>query len=451
MLTCLAKAELVSGVGDAGAHLREAVTLARKAGLDGALIEALLVNVRTSFDEEQQSDPEKIELLEHALALPGDTPARRARLLGALAVESIFVGDATRRGPLLDEALELARRSGDPRALVEVSAGRFLARPRSTWSAAQFKADRPLFGEAVDAAAILGDPVAVATTQTHAAFGALIVGDGEQLRTHTAALSQTAAGGQNQIAFRAELLLGQCIATLEGRLVDAEALSREVSDTWRMTGLAETAAGRAVAHIALRREQSRLPELIAALTTGGASRPPAAASTAATAYALVESGARDDAAILLHRADHAGFHDIPDDVDWPMALALWSEVASRIGDRHAAAEIYEVLRPHDGTQMCTGSVGGGPSARLLAILENLLGCPADADRHFAEAIAFSRRLMSPVWVARCQLDWAQTWMERGETAWAAQLVDDADAAAGMLALPALRLQWGSLRDQLDRA
>ena len=272
MLTCLAKAELVSGVGDAGAHLREAVTLARKAGLDGALIEALLVNVRTSFDEEQQSDPEKIELLEHALALPGDTPARRARLLGALAVESIFVGDATRRGPLLDEALELARRSGDPRALVEVSAGRFLARPRSTWSAAQFKADRPLFGEAVDAAAILGDPVAVATTQTHAAFGALIAGDGEQLRTHTAALSQTAAGGQNQIAFRAELLLGQCIATLEGRLVDAEALSREVSDTWRMTGLAETAAGRAVAHIALRREQSRLPELIAALTTGGARR-----------------------------------------------------------------------------------------------------------------------------------------------------------------------------------
>jgi len=451
VLTCLAKAEMVSGVGDACAHLREAVTLARKAGLDDAMAEALLVNVRTSFDEEQESDPEKLELLEHALALPGDTPARRARLLSALAVESIFVGDPTRRGPMLDEALELARRSGDPRALVEASAGRFLARPRSTWSAAQFAADRPLLSEALDAALALGDPIWVATTQTHAGLGALIAGDGEQLRAHTETLSLTSGGGQNQIALRSHLLLSQSIATLDGRLVDADARSREASDMWRMTGSVETDKGRAVAQIALRREQSRLAELIPALTADGTARPAAALAVAASAFALVESGSRDDAAILLHRADHSGFHDIPDDVDWPLAVALWSEVAAQVGDRHAAAELYEVLRPHDGTQMCMGAVSGGPAARLLAILENLLGRPTDADRHFAEVVDFSRRLMSPVWVARCQLDWAQTWIERGETTLAAQLAAEADAAAGMLALPALRLQWASLRDQLDRA
>jgi len=449
VLTCLAKAEWVSGVGDAGAHLREAVTLARKAELDEAMIEALLVNVRTSFDMEQESDPEKIELLEYALTLPGATPPRRARLLGALAVESIFGGEPARRGPMLDEALELARRSGDPRALIEVSASRFLSMPRSTWSAAQFTLDRPLFDDALGAAETLGDPIWVATTRSHVALGALIAGDGEQLRRHTTALAETSAGGQNQIALRSHLVLGRSLATLEGRLADAEALSKEASDVWRVTGLAETDARRAIGQIALRREQSRLADLIPALTSDETSRPPAAVAVAATAFALVESGHRDDAAILLHRADHAGFHDIPDDVDWPVALALWSEVATQIGDRHAAAELYEVLRPHDGTQMCAGEVACGPAARLLAVLENLLGHPADADRHFDEAIAFSRGLMSPVWVARCQLEWAQTWVERGETAWATQLADDADATAGMLALPALRLQWASLQDQLD--
>jgi hypothetical protein len=100
--------------------------------------------------------------------------------------------------------------------------------------------------------------------------------------------------------------------------------------------------------------------------------------------------------------------------------------------------------------MSSAGVGCGPAARLLALLEIVLDQPNDADGHFAEAIDFSRGMESPVWTARCQLDWAQTWMDRGAVAWAAQLTDDADTTAGMLALPALQRQWMNLRDQLDR-
>ncbi len=450
LLTLLAKAELVSGVGDAGAHLREAVVLARKAELDDAMIEALLVNVRTSFDQEQQSDPEKIELLEYSLGLPG-SPARRARLLGALAVESIFLGASTRRGPILDDAREQARLSGDQQALIEVSAAEFVARPRSIWSARQFRLDRPLFGRALDAALTLGDPLWVATTQTNAAFCTFTAGDGEMLRSQVMTLSETSAGGQNQIALRSHLVLGHALAVIDGRLADAETLSAEACDVRRMTGTIQTDKVGAISQLALRREQERLPELIPALTVDAASRPPSAAAAAAVAFALVESDHRDDAAILLHRASHAGFGDIPDDIEWPLAVALWSEVAAYIGDRRAASDLCEILRPHDGIQMTSGSVGCGPASRLLANLEVLLGRPTDADRHFDEAIAFSRGLMSPVWMARCQLDWAQTWLERGETTRAAQLTDEADATAGALALPALGRQWAALRDQLDQA
>ncbi len=134
-----------------------------------------------------------------------------------------------------------------------------------------------------------------------------------------------------------------------------------------------------------------------------------------------------------------------------MAVALWSEVAAQTGDRHAAAALSEILRTHDGLQLCSGPVGCGPTARLLALLENLLGHRSDADRHFAEAVSFSRRLASPVWTARCQLEWAQTRFDRGQVAEASELTDEADASAGDLALPALCRQWTALRDQLDQA
>ena len=74
------------------------------------MAEALLLSARSSFDQAQQEDPEKIALLEDAIERLDD-PALRARAQAALAVELIYVGD-TRRFALLDEALLVARSLG---------------------------------------------------------------------------------------------------------------------------------------------------------------------------------------------------------------------------------------------------------------------------------------------------------------------------------------------------
>lgn len=65
---------------------------------------------------------------------------------------------------------------------------------------------------------------------------------------------------------------------------------------------------------------------------------------------------------------------------------------------------------HDGLQMGSSGISCGPAARLLAMLEHTLGWEDHADWHFADAIESSRRFNSPVWTARCHLDWAKTWM-----------------------------------------
>jgi tetratricopeptide (TPR) repeat protein len=449
LLTCLARAELVSGVGDARAHLREAVILARKAELSGPMIEALAVQGRPFFVGGQDSDPEKIELLNEALGLCGDRPARRARLLGALAVELVFAADGGDRGLLLDQACQLARQSGDARALNDAATATFVARPRPSWSAPRFRADRSLIEQALKVAPALGDPVALATIQSHAACCAFIAGDGPVLRQALATLTDTAAGGQNQIALHSQLLLAQNIATLEGRLVDAEELGLEAFPVRRQATVTGDELHRALAQIALRREQDRLAELIPALGLEDESSPPGALPLAARAFVLAETGHGDDAAILLHRADAVGFAGLPDDLHWSTAVAFWSEVAARIGDRHAAAALFQILLPLDGTQLGSGPVGCGPASRLLALLEALLGQPEEADRHFAQAVIGSQEIMSPVWVARCHLEWAEILFERGERSAAARLTDDADDAAGDLALPALGRQWTALRDRLD--
>ena len=448
LLTRLAKAEWVSGVGDAKAHLHSAVALAKKSGLDQEMIEALLVNVRPAFNAGQESDPEKIELLQYCLGLDIG-PALRARILGALAVELIFVGDTEYRSEILDEARETARRSCDPQALVETSACHFLARPRSNWATCQLELDRTVFVEALDRAVTLDDPIWLATVQACAASYAVMAGDGEAIRAHVDSLLKTSAGGQNQIALRARLLFAQTIATFDGRLGDAAELSIEADDVGRSARLADDSTEALQRVLALRREQDRLEEIAPVVTDQLTAHPRRTAWDAVLTFLLAETGQHHEVAVRLRSASRTGMWEMTDDDDWPLAMAMWSEAAVRIADREAAAILHQILRPHDGVQMWTNGVPTGPVARLLALLEHVLGRTEEADRHFAEAVEFSRRLMSPVWTARCQLDWAETWLVRGEIAQTVQLIYAADATMEMLELPALRRQSANLRNRLN--
>jgi len=137
---------------------------------------------------------------------------------------------------------------------------------------------------------------------------------------------------------------------------------------------------------------------------------------------------------------------VPDDAAWPIAIGLSAEVAAVLGSRSVAADLVEILLPFDGfRQFGTGGIMMGPSARLLARLELVLDLPDDADRHFAEALAQSVAFESPMWIARCALDWAESLIDRGEASRAVDLVDQAEVALVGLSLPALEQQVVRLR------
>ena len=329
LLTELGRAEFTAGISEGPGHLREAARLAKTSGLDSAMAKVLLVHTRTSFNQEQAADPEKIELLEDLLTRVTDDPGLRARLLATLAIELIFVRETERRRSLLQEARTLAEASGDPLALVDVSAGIFNARPRHDWSTADFHEDRALMLRTLEAARTVQDTTVVASTELQSAFSAFVAGDGTGFRAHAGNLGALAAEKQSSVARRMHLFLAPMLAAIDGHLVESDALSREQFEVWSRAGMPEAVTYRATTTLAIRREQGRLAEIVDAWDAFHTANPDEAAAAATVAFALAEGGDLDGAAVRLHAGSVGGFRDIPSDAGWPLAVAMWCEVASR--------------------------------------------------------------------------------------------------------------------------
>ena len=123
----LGQAKWRSGDHDARAVLGEAGRAAGAAGRPDLLIAAALAGSRGFFSATAALDEQAIGLLSDALDVvdPADL-ATRAELLAGLAAEMTWSPEGDRRFALSDEALELARRSGNDRALARVIGSRLL-------------------------------------------------------------------------------------------------------------------------------------------------------------------------------------------------------------------------------------------------------------------------------------------------------------------------------------
>jgi class 3 adenylate cyclase/tetratricopeptide (TPR) repeat protein len=450
--TRLGNAQWSVGTGDPTTTLRQAAEMARAAGLYPQMAEALLVSGRTSFDRGQPPDPVKIEMLDEVLLHLDDQPSLRARAMGALAVELIFVGDVERRSALLDEAVALARELADPMTVADVSRHWFNARRRSNWNQDSLRSGRQLTAEAIAAAEQLGDTERLASALSSYGFLCVVAGDRRALLDTTRRIEQLATEQQHPVAARMVLFVNQHIAAVDGRLAEAEALSAEQYEAFRSAGLPGAETYRSIQRYALRREQGRLGELVAGLERFVDASGDAGVAEAMLAFAQSQSGDPDDAASRLDQAARSAFATVPDDASWPVGIALWAETTAVVGDHQAAEQLHRLLTPLDGNaQFCTGGVQFGPVARLLGRLEDLLGRTDEADLHYEQGLDQSRRFETPLWTARCALDWAESLVGRARAGEVAELLAEVDAAMADLSLPAVEAQAGRLRSLVEPA
>ena len=185
ILLRLGTAQRRAGTAAFRGSLLEASRIARNEGLVDLLVQATLTNTRGTFADSHGLDADRIEMLRAALTvIPPDDLVHQAELLCSLAMElSVGPGFDDRRR-LSDDALELARRSGDQRTLAWVLARRQVAVAHVVTIAERARD----VAELVELAERLDDDLLGFRARHYSVKMALEVGDGSRVESDFARL-----------------------------------------------------------------------------------------------------------------------------------------------------------------------------------------------------------------------------------------------------------------------
>lgn len=382
-------------VGDGGfrATLLEAAGTAQRLGLRDELVEAALANTRGFWSMAGELDTERLTVAEAALQVIGpEDSAERARLLAVLAAELMFSDDADRRQQLSEEAVAVARRAGDRKALLEV----LLMTVPTNYVPWRMDVVVPYADELLPLAQEMDEPNQLAKSNmwgfiAHMSMGQ-VTGD-DRLLT---AVRLSDELGQPSLRWLATSWY--CFfALMKGDLPLAQELLERAFSLGQATGQPDAFTWYAGQLWVLLRERGELTALLETVETETARNPglPAWECVLGTIYCAV--GRNDDARALLRKHVVDGRFDVRADVLWLASAGGLMDIAHHVGDSDAAQVIYRALMPYRHLTLHGGIAYLGAAERYLA-----LGAAADqrwddAITHGEAALAFEERLGARTW------------------------------------------------------
>jgi DNA-binding SARP family transcriptional activator len=416
LLLALGRAEHLAGNAAASkAAFFEAAQLADDAGLTRELAQAAAGYGGGFMSSRSSGDPQLVPLLERALATldPGEVELRArllARLSGALRDEPV----RTRRERLSEEAISLATETGDPRALAFALDGRISAiQGPDTLSECLALAD-----QLVALGRALGDPDRELHGHIHHLFASVVSGD---VVGASHALEEAAGIAAS---LRRPIDLWQ-VAACRGMLALAAGSYDEVEETLAQVASFGVEAQPEMAipihrmQMYLLRDQrttfDSVDDDIADLTDLADLYPSRAVFRCVVAYLHAQT---DGAAAAgeLERLARDRFAAVPFDSEWLYALSHLAETAVLLGDRDAAAILYDLLLPWQHLNAVDPPEGGrGAVARYLGLLAESLGRPEEAERLLRAAAEMNAAMNAHPWLARTQLDLTRVAGERRRT------------------------------------
>jgi DNA-binding CsgD family transcriptional regulator/tetratricopeptide (TPR) repeat protein len=375
-----------------------------------------------------------------------------ARLLSSLARALIFSGEDAQAAIVREQAVAMARRSGDTRTLVSTLVSTLSARWQPERSAERLRD----IEEALHLAERTGDVLCALDAQAWQLFELMELGD---LQTWLVRLEQyeyRAAELQQPFVRYVAATSRATFALLVGRFDDAERLIEQALQIGRrMPGL-DAPGVYGMQMFTLRCEQGRLRELaplvrafVNAMPKTGIWRPGLALIYAEiglldAARGEFEALAVDDFAVVRHDALRAA------------DLAYLAQVCARLDDTKRANVLYAMLLPYDGRNLLIGTTVGcfGASSSLLGLLATTRREWHDAQRHFESALAMNLRQGAEPALARTRLRYASMRLARnadGDADAARVLLEDARAAAERMGMRALTEQIDNVRHSIDHA
>ena len=372
--------------------------------------DALALQIRSSFSGGDPPDPERTELLRRALDLDDLSTLQRASLLGELAIELIFERDSEGRRQALAEQEPLF-------AALPIEERGWLTRNPGTFQYAGFSVeqvrDRAVWLDALPQHGL--SPSAQLMVQNVLFYLSLRWHDGDGIARNHALLE--AAGDQSTRASAFATMIRSTRANLDGRLDDAERLANEAVTMLTALGVSEASNYFATTALANARERGTLHELEWLAEITGDSADPAGGGVAIAAYIR---WARGDTDFVLAALEQLDGEELFDDASHSIVVAYWAEIVAGLHDHPRCRRFIDEIEPLSGVHIGTGGICFGAADRLLALLHDALDEPDRAEEYFARAVEQHQSIRSPNWVARTELDWAESLLARDR-------VDDAAA------------------------
>ena len=380
---------------------------ARRAGAENLLVEAALANYRGGFSRLGQVDTEKVALLRTALEVAAPDTPERARLLATLAGELAWHPDHHQRIVLADEAVAVARRTGDPAALLYA-----ITRPVPTdWVPERSEHRLHLYREAVQLAEQTNDTTAWYQAIHTLAQALTERASDDRLDTALDTAADLTTEFREPFMRWVSLIIRSGLAIVRGDLDRAEMQAAEALRIGRDGGLPDAQAGYEQQLGIIRWHQGRLAEVLPPLRTALAQQPGDPIRWAGLVLAEAVCGDRDRARTLLREAADTGF-DLLYGASWLGCMCQWALIAAELDDRDAAAVLYTRLTAWEDLFGTSGPLPVHGVSHCLGRLAVLLGDIDAADRHFADALHTHHHMRAPFYIAETGLHWGLSLVDR---------------------------------------
>jgi class 3 adenylate cyclase len=391
----------------------QAADVARRLG-HATLLARTALHLSAWFGTFFTLDRPLIALVEEALVAVGDgDSAVRASLMATLASERYWGGDRGSAFALSDDAIAMAQRLGDGRALVSA----LWVRCQIRWGPENAEERLGWATEIASLAEAIGDHQRALRAHEMRFTALLEIGDmrgvAAEVRDYEALARQ--AGEQFGIVERFHAAL----ALLRG---DFEQAERQVQIFSRHAQRRQDPALLACAQAlsgALAEDQGRLePAQIARAAETMIASSPALAVQYRVIMAFVSaiSGQRVEAAAELEALARDECAAIPRDWNWLENMRCLALLCLALRDMRHAALVYELLLPYADRNITTGwgDVARGSAALYLGSLARMLGRLDDAWAHLERALRFNRRMGARPSVARTQFEHARVHLVRNQ-------------------------------------
>jgi tetratricopeptide (TPR) repeat protein len=350
-------------------------------------------------------DTRLVPLLEEGLAAVGEDDVElRARLLARLAGALRDEAGRDRRDRLSGEAVELARRAGDPAALAYALDGRAAAIIAPDTIAERLS----LASELLEVAERIGDPERIVQAHFHRIMAQLQLGEVTRAEVDLDAANRIA----HELKMPGQLWqvcgVQAMLALAAGRLTDAEELVAKALALGQDAQPTAAIPVHALQRYTLCDFRGRLDQVEPAIRDLVAQYPARRVFSCALAYLHARLGGLPEAERTLEELAPKNFSALPFDQEWLYGMTLLAETAALLGHTDSAPVLYRLLAPWARLNAVDQAEGiRGSVARYLGLLAATEERWDEAELYFDDAVAMNARMGARPWLAHTQNDYAR--------------------------------------------